>query len=47
MVGAWLKSRKVHLSGNQVMKDMNETLEGLILFVQRLLFDFQDEGWLL
>ena len=43
----WLKGCEVHLGGNQVMKDANETLEGLILLIQRLLFDFQDEGWLL
>ena len=47
MVSAWLKSREVHLSGNQVVKDVNETLEGLILFIQQLLLYLQDEGWLL
>ena len=33
MVGAWLESHEVHLSGNQVVKDVNKTLERLILFV--------------
>ena len=47
MISVRFKSRKVHLSGNQVVKDANKTLERLILFIQQLLFYLQDEGWLL
>ena len=43
----WLEGHEVHLGGNQVMKDTNKALEGLILLIQQLLFDLQDEGWLL
>ena len=47
MIGAWFKGREVHLCGDQVVEDMDKTLERLIIFVQRLLFYLQDEGWLL